>query len=760
MTRAIETACLLLLLVVIGLRPLISETYSSARSPLTASLGEVTDPLPAVTLAIDALILLAVAGWLLARNLGSARPYRRCGLEWGLVLVAAAGGISCLAAANKRLAINATVDWLMLPLVTIVLVQLLRYRWQIRMTLCVILATAAVQAYECYNQVCYSFPETEQFYEENKERIWAARGIELDSPTVALYERRMLGREATGFMAHGNVTGGYLVMAGLAAMACAAARWRSTRLPFRRGLAGVVVLAGAGLLGGAALTGSTGALVGGLAGVAAWILRLTASQWIERNRARALLLAWGLVAGGVLATIGHGLYHNSLPGASLNFRWQYWTASSTMIRDHIFTGVGRENFGSHYLQYKTIESSEEVSNPHNFLVAAGADWGIVGLAGILAMLVGGSIAATRRPQQGLMNEETDPPDDPPAGVPLRWGLAVGAGIFLARLLLLGSSDPDYLLVATAVPVIVWAAVFAATSLESNRLGRFYNDALPGLAIGINCALLAFLVQDTINFGLLVPGAATTFFALLAIPIALNAPEPRGVPEGHHLARGGWPRWAPLACAGAVLILLVGWILIPVARAGAALTQARNALERPTPAPHDMQPAAMAYAEAGRLDRLDPTPPYESAAWLARYAEIGSDPAAALSTALELTDAAIARDRLSTKLQRQKTRLCRQAYDLTLNEEFLVAAIEPARRVTELYPQSPEAHAELGACLLDAARLSADPGQLTEARKHLTRALDLDTARPSWETMRRLPARRLESIRKQIDESSRLLEYPR
>ena len=83
-----------------------------------------------------------------------------------MALVALGGLVSCWVAGNKRIAVNATVDWLCLPLLTIVLVQLLRQRWHLRLVLCVVLSSAAVQAYECFNQVFYSFPATKEFYDQ------------------------------------------------------------------------------------------------------------------------------------------------------------------------------------------------------------------------------------------------------------------------------------------------------------------------------------------------------------------------------------------------------------------------------------------------------------------------------------------------------------------------------------------------------------------------------------------------------------------
>ena len=749
MTRAVETCCLFLLLAVVGLRPLIAETYQSAASPFTTSDG-LKDPWPAATLALDGVILLAATVWLVMRALRPGTRYRWCGLELGAALVAVAGVISCLAAGNQRLAVNATVDWLMLPVITVMLVQLLRGGWHVRLVLAVILATAAVQAYECANQVFSTFAETEEFYEQHKDLIWAQREVDVDSPQVAMYERRLYGREASGFLAHSNVTGAYLVLTGLAALALAWSRWRSATAAFERVFAALAGVAGVALLGAAGLTRSRGALAAGAVGVIVWCLRGAAGSWIKRHRRRTLWLGWGLAVGGALAVIGHGLYHKGLPGASLDFRWQYWTASWPVIGDHWLTGVGRENFGRHYLEYKPVQSPEEVSNPHNFLVSAAAEWGVIGLAGVLVMLVGGSIVATRpsRPEVGTS-------DGRPGGM-LRWGVALSATVFVVRLLLLGSDDVNYLFVATAIPLIVWAVAFAVMSIESGA-AVFKDHVLPGLAVGVNCALLAFVLQDTINFALFTPGAATTFFALLAVPMALGANEaesPNGRREGQ---RADMRRWVLPAVAGAVLVFHVGWVLTPVARAGAALDAARDTAGAVAREPYRVQPAYVAYLRAAEFDQLDPTPLAEAAVWLTGFAQVGPDPDVALARAVELADGAIARDPFSTSLHRQKMRICRYAHRTTGDRRYLSAAIEAAREVVRLYPQSPDGQADLGTCLLDAGRKTWDAETLTDARRHLVLALELDDARPEWEELRRLPQRRREEIQAGIDDATGLLD---
>jgi len=71
---------------------------------------------------------------------------------------------------------------------------------------------------------------------------------------------------------------------------------------------------------------------------------------------------------------------------SLQFRLLYWTGTLKMLRDQPLTGAGPGNFRQVYLQYKADESSEEIRDPHNFVLDAWSSSGLVGLSGLLLVI--------------------------------------------------------------------------------------------------------------------------------------------------------------------------------------------------------------------------------------------------------------------------------------------------------------------------------------------------------------------------------------
>ena len=144
---------------------------------MTQALGNVSDPSPVRTLVFDALILLSACGWLAARAIGPGRRYRRTGLEWGLGLIAVAVVISCIFAGNKRLAVNASVDWLCYPVLTIALVQLMHKPWHRRLLLAAVLGAALAQTGQCFEQYFVGFEETKNHYESIKADFWGRQGV-------------------------------------------------------------------------------------------------------------------------------------------------------------------------------------------------------------------------------------------------------------------------------------------------------------------------------------------------------------------------------------------------------------------------------------------------------------------------------------------------------------------------------------------------------------------------------------------------------
>ncbi len=708
------TVALLIVLAIIGLRPLIAERYDSAPLSTTSALDGVRDASPVRTAVLDGLIWLAGAMWF-ASGIGRGRRYRWTGLEWGLVVVAVGAGVSCVFAGNKRLAINGAADWVTCGFVAVLIAQVVRTRRDWRLAICVVMASAAAHAVECFDQVFVTFPQTEVMYQENREAFWGQQGVALDAPQVELFERRMAGREAVGFLAHSNIAGAYLIACGLVGVGVVLAGVGAGRV-----LSGGLVLV---VLGACVLTRSRGAIGAGVLVGLLWYL----GNWLRLGRSRVVVLAWVAaltVCGGI---VGFGLAKGTLPSRSLDFRWQYWTASAEMVGDHPLTGVGSGNFGRHYLQYKGIESPEEVKNPHNIVVQAFADWGLVGGVGLVVMLVGASRVVGRWNVRNVRNDEWRFDGDR-----RHWllGMLVGVVLFGVRVLFLDSNDANYLYVATAIPIMACGLGFAGVTVATRRVrGEL-------LMAGVLAGVVAFVVQDMVNFGSIVPGTLTTVMVLWGLYVAGTRTEGGTVERRGEVWMAG--------CVAIGLVVAVFWVE-PQQRASGYARSAREA--------RTADAALTLFKRAMAADGLDSSYAYEGAKVTRGLAMRLDDAGGWLVRHDALIDEAISRDPVHLTLWREKVRgrlLAGREGDV----DVLKAAVTGAERCVALYPNDPDVHVVLADCLGALGRATGDVGLIGRAIQSLERAIALEDAKPEWETIRRMPERVRGEIESRMEELGR------
>src|SRR5258706_8990379 len=118
---------------------------------------------------------------------------------------------------------------------------------------------------------------------------------------------------------------------------------------------------------------------------------MLAAIWLWRallagQARRAFWAGVGGVSVAGIAVVGHGLYHHGLVNQSLTFRWYYWVGAMRIFVHHPLAGVGLDNFGGHYVGVRLPEASEEVKDPHNFLVRFLVELGLVGAVLCVAWL--------------------------------------------------------------------------------------------------------------------------------------------------------------------------------------------------------------------------------------------------------------------------------------------------------------------------------------------------------------------------------------
>jgi len=497
--RALDNLALFVLLLVVSMRTLLSETYESGLSGISHAIGDTASLTPATTVMFDVAIGLAAAMAAFATLLRR-QPWRWTGIEAGWAMMVVAAVVSCCAAGNKRLAINASCDWLTALVLTITLANLLRERRRVVLVLSVVVASGLASATKCGSQLGWEFADTWEAYQQQKPEFWAQQGIAATDPTVALFERRMLAREATGFLPYSNAQGAGLVLAGFAGITLT---FLSGRSRTAKGVCGVVA---AVILASVVATGSRGAMLAALIGLALLIAgTLIGSAWHQRWKALWAGL-WITAAIGVALVIVWGTTRGRLPGDSLRFRWEYWQVTSEIVAEHPWTGVGALNFDRAYLKYKPVQYPEEIRDPHNFAMAIVSQWGVIGGVGMIIALLGGSWVAIR-----MWGQETSPPQH------------LGAGLFSfkGRMRRLG----------------YWATTITITLIGDVLHFMFWED-LPGAYTDTSAGPTTIVSRLALYFLLLLP----TFWIGLATQVK----------RWHDRGRSGW-------MVLVAMIPVIGWI---------------------------------------------------------------------------------------------------------------------------------------------------------------------------------------------------------
>jgi O-antigen ligase len=729
----LERILFLVLLAVLCARPLISESFERAELsflPVDTEIGAT----PATTIWLDSILLAAAAlVWIRRRPAGP-----RAGVvSIGLGLLAAAVVVSVVAAHDKRLAANAGAHLFVMALAATALVRVMRARWMVHVLIAALLAGGVTNAVKCISQSTYEFDELRQYWEEQKPAL-TQRGVDVDTPALVNYERRLRSAEAYGHLYHPNVTASCMTMGLLVAAGLFIGVLRKPRLHASE-RAAVALIGGvrAGLLcAGLVLTGSVGgAAAAGAAGLLLLVLG-AAHGWAGAHvRSVFALLVVAYVAV-IAAGAGYGLLKGTLPHTSLAFRWQYWQAAARTVADAPLTGVGRENFRAAYLLHKTPESTEEVSNPHDLWLSLLVELGPLGLiAGIL--LIGTVVHAALR---NLSKAERPPPA--PAGYGIL--IAAAAAVLLTHAVFSGEqfSEPGIPLLWAVFVAGVWIVGFVVGYSLILQVDE-HPAAAVWLAAGLIAALCAALIHNLIGFSLFTPAGMSTFVVLAAAAFRLSADEPADVTtetdRSGRKRRGG----GAVPVGFAALLAAYGWfVAIPTIRVEAAWQQVSRDLRA---APSHVR--ALNVLERGRadldLDPWDVDVPLALAKMTlstATQTEVPTEMRGEwIALAHRYAESAVSRNPQSFAAEALLARVMQKESDLTGTPDLLARAAAQWDSVVTLYPTNPRTRIAAGQASYNAWEATGWPDHAYRALRHLCAALAIDRTRKPEVAVKLRPA---------------------
>ncbi|MBI3839801.1 MAG: O-antigen ligase family protein [Planctomycetia bacterium] len=509
---------------------------------------------------------------------------------------------------SPRLAINMLWEWVAFGLVFFLVRQLVRTAQETRTLAALMVALAVVLSSYGFYQVFIGMPAERAAYAENPDALLRSAGqwYPPGSPERSQFENRLQSTEPLATFALTNSLAGYL------------APWLVVALGI-----------GASLVGNRRDAKSSGQIpwwsTGQIAAYALCILIVTGCLLLTKSRSGYVAGTLGAVllpiccrtgrsiwnwkvalSGGVAvvmlvaaAVVFKGLDFEVISEVpkSLGYRLQYWQATAEMIKDHPWLGVGPGNFQDYYTQYKLPTASEEIRDPHNFLLEVWATSGSVALAALGGALVGcgwHTLRSRRRQIESNQVLAVAPHGEQTNSV--KYIVAGGAaGLFFAfvsgppaGLMFSPERLGGGLLMGGTVVALLWPWV------KSGRLPRSL-PALGALVLATN--LLA-------AGGIAYPGIAGAFWILLAL--ALNETEA----EPLELNRDALPRarlgipWLPAAGLALIGIAAAGCYFSaysPVLRCHAAMVKADDE------PPQNTDAKRAAFLEAAAADSFSAEP---------------------------------------------------------------------------------------------------------------------------------------------------------
>ncbi len=502
----------------------------------TESSGRSGEMLPVAMMAI---ILAAV--WAASRIGKTGLRPRLQATDWAvaaLIVLHTAASLSAARHGHARPAINMLWVWIGMGLGYFLLRQLLATAREARAVAVVMIALAVVLSGYGLWQYAYEFPQLRAEYAKDADAMlrsndmWYPPG----SPQRAQFDNRLGSREPLATFALTNSLAGYLapwlvVTAGIAL----AAGWKRRRLFLAAGLSGILMAACL------ILTKSRSGYVA--TGLGLVLVAFYCNKYRARIPWRWLLVGALLAAalGGLALAVG-GLDAEVFSEASksLGYRMQYWRSTARMIAERPSFGCGPGQFQGAYTLYKLPQASEEIAEPHNFLLEVWATAGTPAALALLAVLACFAWSFFKRSNSPLikslgraklpLSRESRPaqqelrPPGPGTKDATAWVLGGGvAGLLGAWPLgVIAAIPPSPAVLLVGAPLGILAAVFLYDWINSPT-----NNTIKPLA---GFAIIALLVNLSAAGGIGFAGVAGSFWMLLALALFRESDHDRRPPR--------------------------------------------------------------------------------------------------------------------------------------------------------------------------------------------------------------------------------------
>jgi hypothetical protein len=398
---------------------------------------------------------------------------------------------------SPRPALNMLWEWVGLGMMFFLARQLLHKAATARAIVAAMVAVmAAVSVYGFY-QRAIELPHQQKQYAADPEGTMRAAEVDFPpgTPMREVLENRLKNLEPMGTFALTNSLAAALAPWLVASLWIATAAW-PRRQQWFAWLVCIILIAACLLL----TKSRSGYIAAGL-GIAWLAFRRLPAVWF-----RAMVLA------GLLAAAAMFAFTNA--ATSFSYRMQYWQATLRMITDHPLMGCGPGNYQDVYTQYKLPQASEEVSDPHNFLLEV---WATAGTPALLAFLAVLSLWSAR------IYHRVAPAAERLSAGRNDWkfvlGGLIGGFLLSVPLGIISTAPPSLVAVVLGLP--------AAVTCFALLVPWVREGVLPQRVAGAAVAVL--LVDLLTTGGIGFPAVAQSLWLFLAL--GLDAGPPRQMPRG-------------------------------------------------------------------------------------------------------------------------------------------------------------------------------------------------------------------------------------
>ena len=357
-------------------------------------------------------------------------------------------------------------------------------------------------------------PARRENFQKNLPTMLKSMNIEPNTFEANRIEQKINSGEMLGFGASINTFAAVMVMGGIVAVGAIVQRLRDREEPTAAAAAIALLLGSVFVLRwtDSRTAFATPFLAGGL-----FVVYGLFGNRLNAHRRLVLIAVLAIIAGGTAFLIHHGMTTGTLFHDSLNFRWRYWLGGWGVWRERPLIGVGLDGFGLHYLAHRLPIASEEVKDPHNFIVRAFTELGLVG--GVLTLLwIGRAVWEMTLPSK-LPALPTDPPaPDPGMSDLAKLSLVAIAGMSLAMIAATDFSFIDWNTAIEALKRLLFlcVTVIGGSLIALRSMQRQEIDARPApwIRAGLSIAVMIFLVHNLIDFSMF-ENSAMFFAALVA-----------------------------------------------------------------------------------------------------------------------------------------------------------------------------------------------------------------------------------------------------